>query len=133
MMGMVNLSAPGPKPGLKSCSGVGECEAVFSYPMFRDLERVQTVFSGIAAHRDLEVNLGYRGQTLKGAGMLVSGSYFSVLGQRPALGRLLGSPPFAWTEVRTGVRLSVDAVAGALSGRAPRGRCRAAACWKAPA
>ena len=87
---LVNLSAPGPKPGPKSCSGVGECEAVFSYPMFRDLERVQTVFSGIAAHRDLEVNLGYRGQTLKGAGMLVSGSYFSVLGQRPALGRLLG-------------------------------------------
>ena len=58
--------------------------------MFRDLERLQTVFTAIAAHRDFDVNLGYRGQTLKGDGMLVSGSYFSVLGLRPALGRLLG-------------------------------------------
>jgi putative ABC transport system permease protein len=88
---LVNLAAPGPKPGPKSCGGIiGECDAVFSYPMFRDLERVQTVFTGIAAHRDFDINLGYRGQTLKGEGMLVSGSYFSVLGVRPALGRLLG-------------------------------------------
>lgn len=88
---LVNLAAPGPKPGPKSCGGImGECEVAFSYPMFRDLERVQTVFTGIAAHRDFEVNLGFRGQTLKSEGILVSGSYFSVLGVRPALGRLLG-------------------------------------------
>src|SRR6266508_1819555 len=88
---LVNLSAPEPKPGPKSCGGmVGECDAVFSYPMFRDLERIQTVFTGIAAHRDFDVNLGYRGQTLKGTGLLVSGDYFPVLGLRPALGRLLG-------------------------------------------
>jgi predicted permease len=87
---LVNLSAPGPKAGPKSCGIVGDCDAVFSYPMFRDLERAQTVFTGIAAHRDFAVNLGYRGQTAKGAGLLVSGGYFSVLGLRPALGRLLG-------------------------------------------
>jgi predicted permease len=88
---LVNLSAPGPKPGPKSCGGImGECGAVFSYPMFRDLERAQTVFTAIAAHRDFAVNLGHRGQTLTGDGLLVSGRYFSVLGLRPALGRLLG-------------------------------------------
>jgi predicted permease len=86
---LVNLSAPGPKPGPKSCAVIGACDAVFSYPMFRDLERVQTVLTGIAAHRDFAVNLGYHGQTLKADGLLVSGHYFPVLGLRPALGRLL--------------------------------------------
>ena len=57
--------------------------------MFRDLERVQTVFTSIAAHRLFGANLSYRGQTMNGEGMLVSGSYFPVLGIQPALGRLL--------------------------------------------
>ena len=43
---LVNLSAPGPKPGSNSCNQAGDCQSVFSYPMFRDLERVQTVFTG---------------------------------------------------------------------------------------
>jgi putative ABC transport system permease protein len=63
---------------------------VFSYPMFRDLERVQTSFTGIAAHRLFGVNLAYRGQTLSGEGVYVSGSYFTVLGLQPGLGWLLG-------------------------------------------
>jgi predicted permease len=87
---LVNLSAPGPKPGSQSCSDIGPCEDVFSYPMFRDLEHEQTVFTGIAAHRGFGANLAYRGQTLSGQGLLVSGSYFPVLGLEPALGRLLG-------------------------------------------
>ena len=58
--------------------------------MFRDLERVQTVFTAIAAHRDFAVNLGYRGETARSQGLFVSGSYFSVLGLQPAAGRLLG-------------------------------------------
>ncbi len=86
---LVNLSAPGPKPGPKSCAMIGNCDATFSYPMFRDLERAQTVFTGIAAHREFAVNLGYQGQTVQGVGMFVSGQYFSVLGLHPALGRLL--------------------------------------------
>ena len=86
---LVNLTAPGPKPGSQSCNDAGNCEAVFSYPMFRDLERAQSVFTGLAAHRAFGANLAYRGQTLNGEGMLVSGSYFPVLGLRPALGRLL--------------------------------------------
>src|SRR5512134_2571805 len=87
---LVNLSAPGPKPGSQTCSQAGNCDVVFSYPMFRDLEKAQTVFTGIAAHRAFSANLAYRGQTLNGEGILVSGSYFPVLGVRPALGRLLG-------------------------------------------
>src|SRR5689334_20128256 len=45
---LVNLGAPGPKPGMQSCSQAGSCEVVFSYPMFRDLEKSQTVLSGLA-------------------------------------------------------------------------------------
>jgi len=86
---LVNLGAPGPKPGSQSCNQPGDCQAVFSYPMIRDLERLQAVFTGIAAHRPFGVNLAYRGQTMNGDGLLVSGGYFPVLGIQPALGRLL--------------------------------------------
>lgn len=86
---LVNLLAPGPKYGSTACNLAGDCDAVFSYPMFRDLEAAQTRFSGIAAHRLFDANLSYQKQTLNAEGMLVSGSYFPVLGLRPALGRLL--------------------------------------------
>ena len=88
---LVNLSAPGPKPGSQSCNQAGDCEAVFSYAMFRDLERTQGVLTGLAAHRSFGANLAVKGQTPQNAeGMMVSGSYFDVLGLTPALGRLLG-------------------------------------------
>jgi predicted permease len=87
---LVNLGAPGPKPGSNSCGQAGNCDQVFSYPMFKDLERVQQVFTGIAAHVSFGANLSYKGQTQNGEGMLVSGSYFNMLGLTPALGRLLG-------------------------------------------
>ena len=86
---LVNLSAPGPKPGSQSCGGAGGCDEVFSYPMFRDLEKAQqTLFTGIAAHRSFDANLAVRKQTRSAEGMYVSGSYFSVLQQQAALGRL---------------------------------------------
>src|SRR5436190_2359603 len=47
---LVNLAAPGPKPGSQSCGQAGDCDAVFSYPMFRDLEKGQSVFTGVVAH-----------------------------------------------------------------------------------
>ena len=86
---LVNLSAPRPKPGSQSCGQAGDCDVVFSYPMFRDLERVQTVFTGIAAHVSFSANVSCKGRTLSADAMLVSGSYFPVLGVQPALGRLL--------------------------------------------
>ena len=86
---LVNLEAPPPKPGSTSCNQAGNCDVVFSYPMFRDLEREQTVFTGVAAHFLFGANLAARGQTMSGDGLFVSGSYFSTLGLRPAVGRLL--------------------------------------------
>ena len=88
--GLVNLGAPGPKPGSQSSNNAGSSEYTFSYPMFRDLEKAKTRFSGVAAHRTLQANVGYKGQTTTGPGMFVSGSYFGVLGLSPAAGRLLG-------------------------------------------
>lgn len=87
---LVNLSSPGPRPGSNSCNQAGSCDEVFSYPMFRDLERAQTSFTGIAAHRIFAVNVGYQGSTESSRGVMVSGSYFPLLGITPAAGRLLG-------------------------------------------
>jgi putative ABC transport system permease protein len=89
--GLVNLSAPGPKPGFQSCGRAGDCDVVFSYAMFRDLQKTQTVFTDIAAHVGFGANLADEAQTSSGEGLLVSGSYFPVLELRPALGRLLDS------------------------------------------
>jgi predicted permease len=86
---LVNFKAPGPKPGSTQCSQAGGCDEVFSYPMFKDLEKAQTSFTGIAAHKSFGGSIGYKGTSLNGDGLLVSGSYFPVLGLNPALGRLL--------------------------------------------
>jgi len=86
---LVNLANPGPKSGMNSCGDAGPCTAVFSYPMFRDLEKAQSSFTGIAAHRSFGANISYKGQSQGGDGLQVSGSYFPVLGLSPAAGRLL--------------------------------------------
>ncbi len=85
---LVNLVGPGPKSGSLSSGSAGDSDSVFSYPMFRDLENEQTVFTGIAGHVGFGANLAHDGNTISGEGLLVSGSYFEVLGLRPALGRL---------------------------------------------
>jgi len=86
---LVNFSSPGVKQGSTSCNQAGNCDHVFSYPMFRDLQRMQTVFTGVAAHVLFGANLSFERQTISGEGLLVSGSYFPVLGVQPALGRLI--------------------------------------------
>ena len=86
---LVTLTAPGPKQGRTSASGAGGGEAVFSYPLFRDLERGQQAFTGIAAHRDIQANIAHRSRTSNETALLVSGSYFPLLGLQSALGRLL--------------------------------------------
>jgi predicted permease len=88
---LVNLGAPGPKPGAQNCGQPGDCDTVFSYAMFRDLQKAQTVFTGIAAHQPFGANLAFEEQTMSGAGLLVSGNYFQVLQVQPALGRLFDS------------------------------------------
>ena len=87
---LVNFKAPGPNPGSQSCSNIGECDEIFSWPMFLDLQRDQQVFTDIAAHVDFGANLSAQGRTISAEGLMVSGSYFPVLGLVPALGRLIG-------------------------------------------
>ena len=86
---LVNFSDPGPP--LKGRSmGSPAGGAVFSYPLFRDLERAQEPFAGIAAHRIFDASLSIGEEARLDTGMFVSGSYFPLLGLQPALGRLLG-------------------------------------------
>src|SRR5579884_2491580 len=88
---LVNFTSPGPQVMYYDCGTAGDCHDVFDYPMFRDLERAapKTAFGGIAGHMPFGVNLAMPGQTpMSGYGILVSGSYFPVLGIQPALGRL---------------------------------------------
>jgi hypothetical protein len=61
----------------------------FSYPMFRDLEKGQTVFDGIAAFSELQMNLVHRGRAVTVSGVFASGHYFKALGLTPVLGRLI--------------------------------------------
>jgi predicted permease len=89
---LVNFASPGPQVMYYNCGTAGDCDEAYDYPMFRDLERAapKTTFSGIAGHMPIHVSLAMPGQTpITGDGVLVSGSYFTVLGIQPALGRLI--------------------------------------------
>ncbi len=85
---LANFKHPGPMPGSNSCNQAGGCDEVFSYAMFRDLEKAPSAFSGIAAHRLTSVSLSVRNEPRTGEAMMVSGGYFPVLGLRAAVGRL---------------------------------------------
>ncbi len=92
---LVNLGAPKDQAtyGSVSCGNAGDCEAVFSYPMFRDLAAVpsaRTRAAGVAAYASIDATLAARGRPVPAHAALVSGSYFPVLGLTPARGRLLG-------------------------------------------
>lgn len=89
---LVNLASPGPKLGSVSWDNMGGSDYVFSYPMLRDLEREQTVFTGIAAHHAFSASIAAEAsQAVRAHGMAVNGDYFSVLQLTPALGRLIGN------------------------------------------
>ena len=47
---------------------------MFSYAIFRDLERAGTALSVIAAHRIASVSLGVRNEPTTGEAVMVSGS-----------------------------------------------------------
>src|SRR5215510_2410658 len=90
---LVNFSAPGPKNGSSTCGTAGSCENVFSYPMFRDLQKARlSAFTAIAGHFELGANISYDRRAFARGGLLVSGSYFPILQIRPAVGRLLALP-----------------------------------------
>jgi predicted permease len=88
---LVTLTSPGFKPGsARPGLAVGDLDATWSYPQFRDFEAQQTVFTSLAAHYDFLANLGSGERAAAGRGVLVSGHYFDVLGVKPALGRFIG-------------------------------------------
>lgn len=62
---------------------------VFSYPIFRELSEKNHTFTGILAFWPVPAGLTSTGVARRGIVHLVSGNYFSLLGIKPALGRLL--------------------------------------------
>jgi predicted permease len=57
--------------------------------MLRDLEKSQTVLAGIAGHRGFGASIALGDEPVVGDASWVTGGYFTTLGLRPALGRLL--------------------------------------------
>lgn len=98
--------ATGGRPGMV----YNDLNALFSYPMLRDLEERQQVFSGVAGHADFIANVssGTDGEGIGAVGALVSGGYFQTLGVRPALGRLIGPQDAPAVEESPVVVLSYD-------------------------
>ena len=96
----------GGRPGMV----YNDLNALFSYPMLRDLERQQQVLSGVAGHADFIANVasGTDGEAFAGVGAMVSGSYFQTLNIRPALGRLIAPQDAPAVEESPVVVLSYD-------------------------
>jgi predicted permease len=69
-------------------SYAGANELYFSYPMYRDLRDQNAVFSGMLAMFPKQVGLQWNNSSSLVKSELVSGNYFSVLGVKPAFGRL---------------------------------------------
>jgi predicted permease len=62
---------------------------LMSYPICRDLQQQKRFFDGVFCHAATTINLSTGGDPKPTTAELVSGTYFSVLGVSPALGRLL--------------------------------------------
>src|SRR5689334_22124637 len=61
---------------------------LMSYPICRDLQQQKDFFDGVFCRAATTINLSTTGEPRLTAAELVSGTYFSVLGVHPALGRL---------------------------------------------
>src|SRR6266498_2772608 len=64
---------------------------LMSYPICRDLQLQERFFEGVLCRAATTVNLSTGGEHKPAAAEIVSGTYFSVLGVNPVLGRLLTS------------------------------------------
>src|SRR5579863_6737392 len=84
---LVMLKFAGSDTGHTDSWGGGD-NIQFSYPMYRDLRDQNQVFAGMLATFPAEVGVQWRNTPSLAKSELVSGNYFSVLGVRPALGRL---------------------------------------------
>jgi predicted permease len=78
---LVSFSSPGPP------NGHVWGEDTFSYPMFRDFRDHNSVFEGVAARFNTNLNLSYNNRSERIAAELVSGTWFETLGLATFLGR----------------------------------------------
>jgi predicted permease len=84
------VANPGELVIVGTTNGLAEADMTFSYPAYREFRDKNTAFTGVLAQAGLELNVGYEGQSEKAFGQTVSGNYFTTLGVRPWIGRLLG-------------------------------------------
>ena len=108
---LVMLKFTGSDTGHTSSYG-GDAGQYFSYPMYRDLRDQNSVFAGMLCMFPAQVGIQWHNVPTLANSELVSGNYFSLLGVRPAVGRLFipedaathGSSPFVvlsyryWTQ-----------------------------------
>jgi predicted permease len=85
---LVQLKFVGSDTGHTDSYG-GANELYFSYPMYRDLRDQNSVFAGILAMFPRQIGMQWKNNSSLVNSELISGNYFSVLGVKPALGRLL--------------------------------------------
>ncbi len=88
---LVVLTSPGEfKGGRSSTNNSGNMESIFSYFAFRELEEHAQGVTGLAGFRGgIGGAARFGNQTVNADLMLVSGSYFPLLGVRPLVGRLI--------------------------------------------
>lgn len=64
---------------------------LMSYPICRDLQEQDRFFEGVLCRATTTINFSAGGDAAPAVAELVSGTYFPVLGVRPALGRLINT------------------------------------------
>lgn len=87
---LVVLRSPGLHNG-HTWGDIDDGAQSFSYPMYKALRERATVFSGLLAYRDIDVNVAGHGAMQSAYGALISGNYFQALEVQPALGRVFTS------------------------------------------
>ncbi len=85
---LVLIDTPGPNSGLFESNK--NFPNPISYPMFTDFRDKADAFAGVLAYLPTTVFLGVDSGTERVRADLVSGTYFEVLGLRPAAGRVFG-------------------------------------------
>src|SRR5438105_8991925 len=87
---LVVLHSPGEfKSGRSSTNNSGGMYSIFSYRVFRELEKRPAGVTGVAAFRTFGANLALGNQTVPTSVMVVSGGYFPILGVQPLFGRTI--------------------------------------------
>jgi len=93
--------------GTQLANGFGSYN-LMSYPICRDLQQQTRFFDGVLCRAETTVNLSAAGDPQPVSAEIVSGTYFSVLGVGPALGRVIEDPDDAAPLASAVIVLSYD-------------------------